>query len=370
MKKGIVDVCKGFYDEARSKHIHGLDYLTQKVNPEPEVIEKNAQSLKARFGAVPGTPFDRHLDTIAYRLTGVKEELSARGIQGTDTVEMAFFSSTPGSTQGIFPAVLASHLIIGQLATSLVPHLVAAEVPTVQLTVEKVKVTETAAQRQLNHIGEGDDLPKTKISRSEGSISLRKYGRMLEMTYESIRMMTLDVVAVMMQRMGAQIGIDETDELIETLIIGDGTSIGAAVVDTDAEVTGTLDYDELVRLFLAFPIGYQMTHCVCNDTNMRTILNMAEFKDPVAGFNFQRNGVLPGPMGAAWHRWTSTGSTSFSTDRILAVDNRAAVMAHTSGDLLEESDRIIDKQIEQRTMSYWRGFSKWDTNATQCLDIT
>jgi hypothetical protein len=370
MKKGTVDVCKGFYQEARSKQKHALDYLTEQVNPGEDVVEKNASLLKERFSAVPGTPFDRHLDQMAYRLTGIQQEMRAHGMHGQQTVEQAFFSSAnPSTTQGIFPAFLASQLIVGALATSLVPHLVAADVPTNNLVAEKVKMTEVAADRRLLHTGEGANLPKTTISRSEGSISLQKYGRLFEASYESISMMTLDVVTMFLQRMGAQVGIDETDDLIETAVAGDGTS-SSAVTDTDAEVSGTMDYDELVRLFLAFAIGYQMRHAVINDTNLRTVLNMSEFKDPMAGFRFTRDGVLPGPMGAMWHRWTSTGAASFSTDRILAFDERAGIVRYTKGDMLEEADQIIERQVHQRTMSYWAGFMVWDTGAIQCLDIT
>ncbi len=75
-------------------------------------------------------------------------------------------------------------------------------------------------------------------------------------------------------------------------------------------------------------------------------------------------------MGMSFHRWTSTGSTSFSTDRILAVQRSRAVKVLREGDLLEEADRLIDKQLFQRSMSEWIGYQKIEYSATQCLDIT
>ena len=103
---------------------------------------------------------------------------------------------------------------------------------------------------------------------------------------------------------------------------------------------------------------------------MRAILNLPEFKDPVAGVRFTREGVLPGPMGASWHRWTSTNAAAFGTDRILAVDDRFAVVLYREGDLLEEADQLIDKQIHRRTLSEWIGFAKMDNAGSQALKLT
>ncbi len=370
--KGIIkDLDKGFYLDAARKGVRPLTHLTDMVRPEAPEVEKNVERCLRRFGQMDdGSYRAQAVRQYAYDITGLEKELHSRGIRtrgpGADTIDKFFISAndTP-----LFPAFMATQVIAGILATSLVPFLIAAEVTVNSHVVEKITISDTASDRTLRWIGEGADLPRTKISRTEGNISLYKYGRMLEASYEAIRLQRLDIYGLFLQRMGMQIGIDQTDDCIETLIAGDGTS-GSAVTDTDAEVTGTLDYDEIVRLRLAFPIGYEMQHAVCNDTNMRTILNMAEFKDPMAGFNFQRDGELMRAIGAQWHRWTSTGSTSFSTDRILAVDSRGSAVLYREDTLLEESDQLIDKQVSRRTMSEWVGVMKLDNNATQCLDIT
>lgn len=368
----MIDIDKGFYHEARKKGVPPLTYLTQ----QSDVDEERIAALRERVLARYHQPDDdssrcRVLSQFAYDTAGLEWELAQRGhvLRGRacQTVEKTFFSSSPDTA--LFPAFMANQVIAGILAASLVPFFVAAELDIGAHVAEKVTMSETASDRTLKWVGEGADLPKTRVATTEGSIRLYKYGRLLEGTYEAVRLLRLDVFGLMLQRMGRQIGIDQTDDMIETLIAGDGNS-GTAVVDTDAEVSGTLDYDELLRLRLAFPIGYEMQHAIVNDTNLRTILNMAEFKDPLAGFNFQRTGQFMEALGSTWHRWTSTGSASFSTDRILGSDARAAVLLYREGDLLEESDQIIERQIHQRTMSEWVGFMKWDNSATQCLDIT
>ena len=73
-----------------------------------------------------------------------------------------------------------------------------------------------------------------------------------------------------------------------------------------SEASGTLDYDEMIRLWLAFGNGYQCRKIVVGDTLLQTILGKDEFKDPGAGFSFQRTGELVSPVGAKLLRWASS----------------------------------------------------------------
>lgn len=373
--KGIIkDLDRGFYEQARAENRNPLALMTDLIAPEPDQLAAVKGQVLHRWGLTPevlksgGQTLEQNVDDLTYLFAGLALEMQARGIRGDMTVENAFFSSAHGPNQPLFPVYLASQIIAGQMAGSLVPYLCASVIPINSMVQEKVTSTDTESTRELGVVAEGAALPKTTISRSNGSIQLVKYGRELDFTYESVRLLHLDIIGLLFQRMGRQLGISESNDVIETLLAGDGNS-GTAVTYTTAEVANTLDYDELVRLFQAFPIGYQMRQAVTNDTLQRTILNMSEFKDPMAGFKFSSQGVLPGPMGANWHRWTSTGSSSFGTDRILAVDDRAAAVCYTMGDMLEEADQLIDRQIHRRTMSYFRGIMKWENDATQALKL-
>jgi hypothetical protein len=360
--KGIVkDIDKGFYEEARQKNIHPLTYLTQLVNPEPPEIDKVAERMLARCGwKWAGTPYEDRVRDWAYMCAGLEKEFAARGISRSDTVEKAFFSSmNAAGTQGLFPAFLASQIIAGQMAVSLVPRCCLAEVRISAHVQEKVQISDTTGTRQTRHITEGADMPKTTIAKLQGSIALQKYGRMLEATYETVRLMHLDIISLQLQRMGRQIGIDETDDMVETMQAGDGNA-GSANTPIAAGTPGTLLYSDIVAMWQGFPIGYEMRQCITNDPLLKGVVTMAEFKDPMAGFDFVRTGVLPGPLGATWHRWTSTGSATFGTNRILSVDDRLAMVLYREGDLLEEADQLIDKQIHRRTMSEWVGFMVWD----------
>lgn len=377
MKGIITDLDKGFYEDCRQKHLDPLTQMTRIIKPEPAEIADTRRRLSLKLldfdpdgeRRLRSAPMLAAIDKAAYQLCGLEKEMAARGITGSDTVEKAFFSSANGPNQPLFPVWLAGNIIAGQLATSLVPVLAAAMVTIDSHVQEKVTISDSKATRELKHIGEGDDLPKTTISHTGASVQLSKYGRMIEATYESVKLMHLDILALTVMRMGSQIGIDQTDDLIEVLISGDGTS-GSAMSTIGNDVAGTTDYDDYVKLFLTFPIGYKWRQGIISDTQIRTQLSITEFKDPTAGMNFQGTGMLPGPLGVQYHRWNSPSGQAFTTTDILAVDNTQAVVGLREGDMLEEADKLIDKQIHRRTLSEWVGFMKWDNNASQLLRNT
>lgn len=372
------DLDKGFYRDAMKEGrgpMRYLAHLAEERGLAPDVAEREARRKKylEEFKIPEILWHSNHAERIkrfaddSWALSQAFAEigLKVRGPEA-DTLEKVYAVQT---STVLFPTFVEGQVIAGLLATSLVPQMVSEEVAVSGHVAEHLAMAETEAQRQTAKSSEGARATVMTIVTADRSIKLNKYMKEMDATYEVLRLQRVNVISAFLRRLGQQMGIDETDDAIEVAIAGDGNS-GSAVVDTDAEVSGTLDYDELVRLALAFKPGYEWRVAITNQTQLRVILNMAEFKDPMAGFNFQRTGTLPTPMGAAWFRWDSTGSSSFSTDRILALDNRMAMVQYTEGGLMTESDRLIDRQFDRSVVSKWTGFGKLDYQATQCLDIT
>lgn len=365
----IKDLDRGFYREADTQRradggVTGFGYFARLaaergLAPDGKELEVREREFCRRFGVADG--YSLYADRIksyarqTWALEKALQELNI-SVRGPEADAMSKFFSTSASTV-LFPAYLETQVVAGLLLSSLVPMAVAQEVTVNSHTADHLALTEAAGDRRTTLAAEGARAATVTIRTAERTVRLQKYQAQLDATYEALRLQRLNVVGLFLQRLGAQIGLDETDDMIEVAIAGDGNA-GSAVTDTDAEVAAVLDYDELIRLSLAFPKGYEFRMAVVNDENLRTILNMSEFKDPLAGFNYQSSGRTPNPIGAEWHRWTSTGSTSFSTDRILALDTRLALVQYTEQGVLTESDRLIDRQFERTVVSKWTGFGK------------
>lgn len=380
---------RGFFKAARTQPGGprcSYGYLTdllaeQGVYPSEDEVAARVTRLAQRlgisrqaYGELPESARSA-LEQYALDTYGLDKALAEIGIRvkGVTTDKLEKFFSTTTSTV-LFPTYVESQVVLGMLAGSLLGSLVATETNIDSHVYESLAFTDVEADQQLRVMGEGAIIPTTRITTSDRSITLKKFGRMLEATYESLRLQRINVVSIMLQRIGLRIGLDETDEAIGVLILGDGntdsamTGTSGATGILRAEVSGTLDYDELTRLFGVFGVGYQMNTAVCGWTLLRTILNMAEFKDPTAGFTFQRTGALPGPMGADWHRWDSTNY--LASDRILAIDRRFALEQVTEQGVMTETDRLIDRQIERTAITKWTGFAKMDYQAAKLLDVT
>jgi hypothetical protein len=294
-----------------------------------------------------------------------EREIYTRGRQAS-TLDKFF---TDSGSAVLFPAYVETQAIVGMLEHSLVPSLVSQEQVVDSHLVQHVRLTEGADDRKTALGSEGARSPLLRLKTADATVKLQKYQAELQASYEALRLQRLNVVSVFLRRVGAQLGIDETDDLLEVAISGDGNS-GSPVSDTDAEVGGVLDYHEVVRLSLAFPKGYRMRAAVVNSALLQTLLTLDEFKDPMAGFQYQATGMVPNFIGCEWYRWSSTGSSAFSTDRILALDTAQALVQYTEQGMMIEADRLIDRQFERTVISKWTGFGKLDYNATQCFDLS
>lgn len=332
---------KEMYQEARLRGISFRDLLEE---------HDPSQEYEGKLGQMD-----------AYQRQLLAHDIRIKG-PGSDVLEK-FFAST--SSAVLFPHYVESQVKAGLLATSLLPDLAATETMIDSHTYEGLWLNESEADRQLHEIAEGTQLPMTQISTAEHSVKLKKFGRLLRASYESLRLKRLNVVSVFLQRLGAQIGIDESDWALSVLINGDGND--NALTPVESEESGTLDYNEMVKLWLAFPAGYQCRKIVVGDTMLATILNMTEFKDPQAGFTWQRTGELISPVGAKLLRWSSTAV--LPADYVLGVDERFALEQVTELGVLVETDRLINRQIETTAVSKWTGFVKLDAHAAQAVDV-
>ena len=330
---------------------------------------QEARNKAETFGQLLETldPSEEYGDGPLSKLSAVERQLAAHDIRvkGPQADVLQKFFATTSSTV-LFPDYVAAQVHAGLMAASILPSLVATTTNIDSHTYKTLKMAESEADRQMHIMGEGAIIPTTSLATTDVAISLVKFGRMLEASYEALRLQRINVVSVFLQRLGAQIGLDESDWAVETIINGDGNS--NALEDIDSEVSGTLDYDELVRLWIAFANGYKLTTIVVGNTLLRTILNMTEFKDPEAGFSFQRTGELVSPLGARLVQWSS--AAVLPADYVLGVDSRFGLEQITEQEVTTEVDRLIDRQLERTAVTKWTGFAKLHDAAFQAIDVT
>jgi hypothetical protein len=186
---------------------------------------------------------------------------------------------------------------------------------------------------------------------SEKAVSLLKVGHEVDMTYEVIRRQRVNQLAVHLRLIGRAMRRSLVDWALDIIVNGDGNSNPATVTTASG-----LTYANLVDFDLVFD-DFEPTIWVTTKTGMGTILKMAEFKDPQAGFNYQKTGDMVSPLGVTLKR--TVGGTYPAASTLIGIDKNAALeYIIEAGSQLVEAENIIDKQFKKIVISQQSGFSK------------
>ncbi len=228
-----------------------------------------------------------------------------------------------------------------------------------------VTADDSGEEEELYRVGEYGEFPTTKIDLADKSIRLIKIGRRLKASYEVLRRMKINLLALHLQLLGLKMQRAMTKWAIDILVNGDGNSNPAPTQNT--AVSETLAYDDMVDFEIDMAAtGFEKSHMFGDKDVVKTILKMTEFKDVVAGFNFQATGNLITPFGDVL-RWSSNAPAN----KLLAFDKKTHLeLVREKGAQLVEAEKVIEKQFEQTIISDVIGISKMFTNAGRILNIT
>jgi len=218
--------------------------------------------------------------------------------------------------------------------------------------------------RSLAQFGQGASMPKVTVLYRDKYISLNDFGRVFDFSYKVIQHSDLSELKVVLWYVGYNIQNDKIGAIYNLVMNGDGTVGAADSVSAGASGVDNLTYDDLVNLFVAFR-PFKMTRIIVNTTVEAKILKLSEFKDPQAGFSFQRTGDVMTPLGARIAVYSGAGS-----NYIAAIDNRFAVKKGYSQELMIEHDKIIERKIEQAAVSQELGYSVFLEDARRYLDMS
>jgi hypothetical protein len=221
---------------------------------------------------------------------------------------------------------------------------------------------DSTEEEEIYQVGEMGEFPTTTIGIAEKPVKAIKVGRRLKASYEVIRRMQINLLALHLQLIGQKMQRAMTKWALDVFVNGDGNTNPAPT--QNIETPGALKYDDLVDFELDFAaLGFEKTHMVGTTAIVKDILKMTEFKDVVAGFNFQATGNMVSPFGDILRYHPSTPA-----NKILGWDQKSHLeIIKERGAQLTETERIIEKQFEQVIISDVLAISKMFTNAGRIL---
>jgi len=223
---------------------------------------------------------------------------------------------------------------------------------------------DSGEEEEVYQVGQLGEFPTTTIGIAEKPVKAIKIGRRLKASYEVLRRMQIDLLALHLQIIGLKMQRAMSKWALDVFVNGDGNSNPAP--SQNVASTGVLAYDDLVDFEIDFAAnGFEKTHMCGTKEMVKKLLKMTEFKDVVAGFNFQATGNMITPFGDILRFHPSAPD-----DKILGWDQKSHLeIVRERGAQLTEAERIIDKQFEQVVISDVIGFSKIFLNAGRILNI-
>ncbi len=272
-----------------------------------------------------------------------------------DKVEK-FFSTTDSAV--LFPEFLSRAIKQGLMACNIIPSITAAN--TIIDGIDYRAITSTTAVASNDDGTEGNSLRAVSVRTNSSLVSLKKYGRYFNSSYEAMRFQNLDVIAVIFKQIGMDIANEQITDAI-TALLSSGLS---AATEISSATAGTLTYGDLLSLWSGLA-PYQPNVMIASGTTIKDILGLTAMQDAEAGLSFHGTGKIATPLGAQLIL-----NSSVTDSKIIGLDKNFALQMIQSGNVMVEYDKVIEKQLEKAAISITAGFSRLFKDAVKVLDYT
>lgn len=333
-----------FYDNLKlEKGMYNLDFTKalEELDPSENYEGTELADLDA---------YERQLNRFGIRVSG----------QNSDTVE-SFFKATDSAV--LFPEYVRRAVKQGMEESNTLSSIVA--------TVTNINgndyrtIVATDDSTVANVTTEGTNLPVTTINQKSTLVTMKKRGRLLKTSFESLRLKRLDLFTVTLKQIGAYIARAQLGDAVSVLINGDNGAGGANSNETAVAVTAVstkgIAYADLLALWSGI-LPYKLNTIIANAATIKDILSIGEMADATAGLNFQGSGQMITPLGA-----NLICASDVEGKKLIGIDKTCALEMVTAGDIMIDCDKLIDAQLEKASISSTAGFAKIFGGAVKTL---
>lgn len=277
--------------------------------------------------------------------------------QNSDIVD-SFFQTTDSAV--LFPEFVKRSVLMGMEASNTLPSIVATVTNVENNDYRTIKSTTDSSAGTA--VSETNELPKTVIQTKASLVTMKKRGRVIATSYEALRHKRLDLFAVTLRKIGADIASAQLGDAVDVLINGDESGSAAAAVSPVS--SSGIAYADLVELWANLS-GYELNTILANTETMQALLALSELKDAQTLLNFKGAGQVITPLGATLHRVDAVADNT-----IVGFDKNCALEMVQVGDLIIDYDKLIDKQLERATVSATAGFAKIFADSAKKMTYT
>lgn len=279
--------------------------------------------------------FERQLKRFDIKLCG----------ESSDKVEK-FFRTTESAV--LFPEFVRRAIRQGMDEASIIGNIASATTCTSATDYRGIVINSPVITDEA--ITEGSEIPATSVALASTTTPLVKVGRKISTSYEAVRQQRLDLFAVVLRTVGAQLSkvINKyaVDKLYET----------GANLTTD---TTSLTYADLVNFFANFE-NYNLTTMVVNPSLLATIMQLPEMESYKA--EYVKSGVIKAPFGADIIKCNSVPDGT-----VIGLDNSCALEFILGSDVIVDFEKLISTQMQDTAFTITIGFSAIVPDAVKVL---
>ena len=321
----------------------GFSQALRELDPDEQYKGTELEGLDA---------FERQLKRFDIRVTGNNSDLVDK-----------FFQS--GESAALFPEFVSRSVRQGMKEQSALGEVVAAftringlDYRPIACKGESTLANLTTSNLTADITAEGAQLKSTSLVLSDKLVTLRKLGRMLEASYESVRYQRIDLFAVTLKQVGAAIAQSQLKEAVNYII----SCATDASITSISSAGAKLSYADLVALWASFG-ERNMTTLLVSPATMAAILTLPELAERVEG-KYMTNPTIKLPFGA-----NVVKTSALADDTIIGLDKSCALEMVVADELTVESDKLINKQTERTAITSTAGFSLIFADAVGVLTI-
>lgn len=227
-----------------------------------------------------------------------------------------------------------------------------------------------------SRVAEAAEVPSVKISTSQNSINLLKYGRRIDVTYEVLRRVPIDLLAYFVQRVAVVVESEKVDKVVDVLVNGDGNGNAAVNYNLTTLDPATTANNMTLNAWLAFRMKflnpYALTTALANDS---IILKLMLLNAGTANIPLSALGGILGAQGVTPINQSLSDGTrvgwlaSAPTGKIIGFDKRVAIeRVFEVGSQIQEVGKWIQNEINFLKLTEVEGYAKIEKNAVKTLN--
>lgn len=323
------------------------------------------------------------------KLDAFERLMKEAGIMTQSVPERNIFSSKvqafyrTNENKVLFPEYVARTLVEAMQEFPLYNYLVAQRTP-IDSNVYKASYLDLDDPKnkkatEMKRVTEASDLPVAKLRLGESAVTLYKYGRAVEASYEALRRMDIEMFKRHINRIGVDAASNKIDEILTVIKDGDGNKNAAESIkmkSLDSNAT-TLTRTAWIKFLLKF-YPYGANTVIANEDGLIQILEVLYPKADIAtkmdeliasGLNVKT--TLPqGLIANTTLLYAPQIEKIGGKEAIYAMDrNNCVEELFEVGSSIQEADKFIKNQTELLTVSENSGFRKIFKDSARILTI-